>query len=186
MGGQSVSGLVAGVCLTGALTLLTGCGSAAGPTDAQIDSATLPATVAPPNDDSDTGGCALITPEQVAGASGAAISRTSNIGPGCAWSTSGAGGAELVASLRQLGNQDGNGARVFAETLATQEALGPVEEVAGLGDQAFAAQASAPTVWWVQDQMVYSVAIEVVPAGGLGVGVAVELAKIASGNLPAG
>ncbi|WP_024794667.1 DUF3558 domain-containing protein [Tomitella biformata] len=184
MARREITGAVAGLIL---LAALAGCsGTAAGPDDAQIDSATVPATVEAGNAHSDTGGCALITSAQVAAATGASIERTSNIGTGCSWSgrAPGASGQELVVSLVQTGDENGDGARVLAEQLAMQEALGSVEQVSELGQQAFSSTHSAPTVWWLQDQQVYSVAVELVPAPAGAVDTAIELAKIASGNLP--
>lgn len=184
MGRRDVAGLLAGVCLAAGLGVLAGCGSAPGPTDAQIDAETLPSVVSPPNDHSDTGGCALITPEQVSAAVGAEVVRTSSIGLGCAWIGGGGTPGELLASLRQVGNQDGDGAREFAKTLATAEDSGPVEQVPGLGEQAFRTTASTPTVWWLQGQQVYAVAVVTAPSTPTSADAALELARIASGNLP--
>lgn len=180
---RGFAGLAAGLALVAALA---GCGSSPGPSTAQVDEATIPAVVVPPNNDSDTGGCALITPEQVGAATGASIERTSNVGSGCAWlgAADGAGGRELVVSLVRTGNQDGDGPRVFSELLATQEAHGAIEQVPGLGSRAFSSTVSAPTVWWLQDQQVYSVAVELVPPPAGALDMAIELAKVASGNLP--
>lgn len=164
--------------------MLAGCSSAPGPTNGEIDAGTLPAAEAPPNEHSDTGGCALITPEQVEAATGVAIDSTSSIGLGCAWIASPDSGGELVATLRQIGGEDGNGARAFTQMLATQEGNAPVQQVPGLGTQAFSTESSAPTIWWQQNQRLYSVAIQIAPAGDVGLDEAAQLATIASGNLP--
>lgn len=178
---------LAGAALAASLAL-TGCSTTSGPTDTQIKSITLPPTTpVSPNNASATGGCALITPEQVSTATHTAITRTSNIGAGCAWSddTGGKHGMQLVAGLRVLASdENGDSARDFAYALAKRQSDGPVVPVPGLGEQAFTSDVGVPTVWWQQGQSVYSIAIELAPAYGVGVDAAVELARIASGNIP--
>ncbi|WP_182345721.1 hypothetical protein [Tomitella gaofuii] len=175
--------LVSAVLVAGAV--LAGCSDTpAPPSDAQLEAITLPSPELPPNSDSDSGPCALLTGDEITQKTGVAIVRTSQVAGGCVWQGD-AGGTLPVVDLEVKNDGDGDIMRVYGEVERTAQQSGEVQDIDGLGERAFTTSVSAPTVWWVQNGSVYGLSMMLPPGQGTHSGptAALDLARLASSRI---
>ncbi|MDN5759217.1 MAG: hypothetical protein L0H59_11920 [Tomitella sp.] len=179
----------AGLVVGGAAVLvgvaLAGCaGHAPPPTNAELQQITLPSPVLPPNASSQAGTCGLLTGAEVRQETGVSVDRTSVVADGCIWQGF-SDGSQPIVDIRVIGDRDGNITRVYNEVRSNAEDSGPVRQIDGIGDRAFATDTAAPTVWWAQAGQVYGLSIMVTQDASQGdqATAALDLARLAASRI---